>query len=200
MKQMELDRVVPVIERIAALLRVAISIDTSKPAVMAAAAAAGACIVNDVQALRAPGARAWAAASGVGVCLMHMQGEPRTMQEHPRYHDVRGRGGADSCTRERAACLEAGIAPAAIALDPGFGFGKGHEHNLALLEHLAHLAALGLAAAGRRLAQEPDRARARPAAARAALRRPRARGLGGGVGASVMRTHELRPRGMRCAW
>jgi len=138
----EIARVVPVIEGIAAASDIAISIDTSKPKVMAAAAAAGACIVNDVYALRAPGARSWAAAADVGVCLMHMQGEPRTMQDSPQYDDV----AAEVCeflARERAACIEAGIAPEAIALDPGIGFGKGLAHNLTLLKELPCFAALG---------------------------------------------------------
>ena len=138
----EIARVVPVIEGIAAAADIAISIDTNKPAVMAAAAAAGACIVNDVYALRAPGARAWAAASEVGVCLMHMQGEPRTMQDNPRYGDV----AAEVCeflARERDACIEAGIARDAIVLDPGIGFGKGLAHNLTLLNELSRFAALG---------------------------------------------------------
>ncbi len=138
----ERDRVVPVIERIAAMFDVAISIDSSKVEVMAAATAAGACIVNDVKALRAPGARAWAAEAQVGVCLMHMQGEPRTMQENPDYHDVVGEV-STFLQRERAACIAAGIPPQAVALDPGLGFGKRHEHNLALLKNLAHIAALG---------------------------------------------------------
>jgi dihydropteroate synthase len=138
----EIARVVPVIEGIAAASDIAISIDTSKPQVMAAAVAAGACIVNDVYALRAPGARAWAAASEVGVCLMHMQGEPRTMQASPHYDDVV----AEVCeflARERAACLEAGVAREAIVLDPGIGFGKGLAHNLTLLRELSRFAALG---------------------------------------------------------
>src|ERR1700686_4291118 len=138
----EIARVVPVIEGIAAASDIAISIDTSKPKVMAAAVAAGACIVNDVYALRAPGARSWAAASDVGVCLMHMQGEPRTMQDSPHYDDV----AAEVCeflARERAACIDAGIAGEAIALDPGIGFGKGLAHNLMLLRELTRFAALG---------------------------------------------------------
>jgi dihydropteroate synthase len=138
----EIARTVPVIEGIAAASDIAISIDTSKPKVMAAAAAAGACIVNDVYALRAPGARAWAAASEVGVCLMHMQGEPRTMQDSPHYDDVV----AEVCeflARERDACIEAGIAREAIALDPGIGFGKGLAHNLTLLKELSRFTALG---------------------------------------------------------
>jgi len=138
----EIGRVVPVIEAIASASDIAISIDTSKPEVMAAAAAAGACIVNDVYALRAPGARAWAAASEVGVCLMHMQGEPRTMQDSPHYDDVV----AEVCeflAREREACIEAGIAREAIVLDPGIGFGKGLAHNLTLLKELSRFATLG---------------------------------------------------------
>jgi len=138
----EIERVVPVIEGIAALSEIAISVDTSKPAVMAAAVAAGACIVNDVYALRAPGARSWAAAADVGVCLMHMQGEPRTMQDSPHYDDVVGEV-CEFLARERAACIGAGIAPEAIALDPGIGFGKGLAHNLTLLKELARFAAQG---------------------------------------------------------
>ena len=141
-ENVESERVVPVIERIARTLDVAISIDTSKPGVMAAATAAGACIVNDVYALRAPGAREWAAQAGVGVCLMHMQGEPRTMQHNPQYQDVV----AEVCEflgSEREACVAAGIARDAIALDPGVGFGKGLEHNMTLLKALPRIAALG---------------------------------------------------------
>jgi len=138
----ELERVLPVIERIAAAFDVAISVDTSKLEVMAAAVEAGACIVNDIRALRAPGAREWAAGTGVGVCLMHMQGEPLTMQENPDYHDVVGEVAA-FLIEQRAACLAAGIAREAVAFDPGLGFGKRHEDNLALLKNLAHLAALG---------------------------------------------------------
>ncbi len=188
----ERERVVPVIERIAAAFDVAISVDTSKPEVMAAAVAAGACIVNDVCALRAPGAREWAAAAGVGVCLMHMQGEPRIMQENPQYHDVVSEVSA-FLRRERAACLSAGIAAEAIALDPGFGFGKRHEHNLALLKHLAHIAALGsplLVGVSRK--SLIGRVLGRPASER----------LYGGlglaawavsVGARVVRTHDVAP-------
>jgi dihydropteroate synthase len=138
----EIARVVPVIEGIAAASGVAISIDSSKPKVMEAAVAAGACIVNDVYALRAPGARACAAASQVGVCLMHMQGEPRTMQHNPHYGDVV----AEVCeflARERDACVAAGIDREAIVLDPGLGFGKGLAHNMTLLRELPRLAALG---------------------------------------------------------
>jgi len=108
---------------------------------MAAAVAAGACVVNDVFALRSHGARAWAAAAGVGVCLMHMQGEPRTMQDSPHYEDVVAEVVA-FLARERAACIDAGIAREAIVLDPGVGFGKGLAHNLMLLKNLSRLAAL----------------------------------------------------------
>ena len=138
----EIERVVPVIEAIAAQSDVAISVDTSKPAVMAAAVAAGACIVNDVYALRAPGAREWAAAAQVGVCLMHMQGEPRTMQHQPHYDDV-VKEVTGFLAQQRAACIEAGIAAEAIAIDPGLGFGKGMTHNLTLLRELPRIAALG---------------------------------------------------------
>ena len=141
-ESVEIARVVPVIEGIAATLDIAISIDTSKPRVMAAAVAAGACIVNDVYALRAPGARAFAAASGVGVCLMHMKGEPRTMQDNPQYDDVAAEV-AEFLRHERDECIRAGIAREAIALDPGLGFGKGLGHNLTLLKSLAHFAGLG---------------------------------------------------------
>jgi dihydropteroate synthase len=141
-ESVEAERVLPVIERIARTLDVAISIDTSKPGVMAAATAAGACIVNDVYALRADGARTWAAQAGVGVCLMHMQGEPRTMQHHPQYRDVV----AEVCeflVREREACVTAGVSRGSIVLDPGVGFGKGLEHNMALLAALPRVVALG---------------------------------------------------------
>jgi dihydropteroate synthase len=138
----EIERVVPVIEGVASRFDVAISIDTSKPAVMAAAVGAGACIVNDVNALRAPGARALAASLSVGVCLMHMQGEPRTMQIDPHYEDV-VREVADYLTAQRDACLAAGIDREAIVLDPGIGFGKRQAHNFTLLRQLPSLVNLG---------------------------------------------------------
>jgi dihydropteroate synthase len=141
-ESLETERVVPIIERIARTLDVAISIDTSKPGVMAAATAAGAHIVNDVFALRAPGAREWAARSGVGVCLMHMQGEPRTMQSHPHYQDVVAEV-SEFLLRARESCMSAGVTQDAIVLDPGVGFGKGLEHNMTLLKELPRLVALG---------------------------------------------------------
>ena len=109
---------------------------------MAAAVGAGASIVNDVYALRAAGARAWAASTAAGVCLMHMQGEPRTMQEHPHYGDVVAEV-VGFLQGEREACIAAGIGSEAIALDPGIGFGKSLAHNLTLLRELRSLVALG---------------------------------------------------------
>jgi dihydropteroate synthase len=142
-ESVEIARVLPVIEAIAESGDdVAISIDSSKPGVMKAAVAAGACIINDVYALRAPGARAAAAETQAGVCLMHMQGEPRTMQQSPHYNDVVGEV-SEFLLRERHACVEAGIAAECIAFDPGFGFGKSLEHNLTLLKELSRFAALG---------------------------------------------------------
>jgi dihydropteroate synthase len=139
----ELRRVIPVIERLRAATDAVISIDTSKPAVIRAAAAAGAGLVNDVRALREPGAIEAVAASGCAVCLMHMQGEPRTMQRAPHYEDVVAEVRAFLAERA-AACREAGIETARLVVDPGFGFGKNTEHNLTLLGHLQELAADGL--------------------------------------------------------
>ncbi|MEQ1437728.1 dihydropteroate synthase [Fontimonas sp. SYSU GA230001] len=137
-EQEELDRVVPVIERLRERSDVVISVDTSKPAVMRAACAAGAEIVNDVYALRIPGAIEAVVAAGAAVCLMHMQGEPRTMQLAPVYDDVLDevRGFLDQRVR---VCHAAGIAGSRIVLDPGIGFGKTVEHNLRLLAHLDRL-------------------------------------------------------------
>jgi len=142
-EQEELRRVIPVIERIAAEVPAVISIDTRKPAVMRAAVAAGAGMINDICALREEGAVATAAQLGVPVCLMHMQGEPRTMQAAPRYHDVVAE--VMNFLAERvAACGQAGIARERLLIDPGFGFGKGLEHNLRLLRHLDAFAVMGL--------------------------------------------------------
>jgi len=137
----EIERVVPVIERLAARSAVPISIDTSKPAVMRAAIAAGARIINDVRALRVPGALEEAASSGAAVCLMHMQGEPGTMQASPRYDDVVSEVSAFLLERV-AACRTAGIDASRICIDPGIGFGKRPEHNLVLLARLRELADL----------------------------------------------------------
>jgi dihydropteroate synthase len=139
----EIDRVVPVIERLRATSPVVISVDTWKPEVMRAAIAAGAALVNDVRALAAPGALETVAASDAGVCLMHMQGDPATMQGDPRYVDVVAEV-RDFLARRVAACESAGIARARLCVDPGIGFGKRTRHNLELLNGLPRLAALGL--------------------------------------------------------
>lgn len=137
----EIRRVVPVLEALREL-GAPLSIDTSKPQVMQAALAAGATLINDVNALRAPGAMETAAASEAGVCLMHMQGEPRTMQKSPHYEDVVAE--VEAFLRERgAACRHAGIARSRILIDPGFGFGKSADHNLRLLRELDRLAGIG---------------------------------------------------------
>jgi dihydropteroate synthase len=139
----EIARVVPVIERLARELAVPISVDTSKPEVMRAACAAGAGFINDVRALRAPGALETAAALGVPVCLMHMQGEPRTMQDNPQYRDVVAEV-RDFLAERLAVAERAGIPRARLIVDPGFGFGKTVGHNLALLRDLGTIAALGV--------------------------------------------------------
>jgi len=138
----ELDRVVPVVAALARRIDVMLSVDTSTPAVMRAAADAGAHLINDVRALTRPGALATAAATGLPVCLMHMQGSPETMQTAPRYRDVVAEVETFLAGRVEVA-LEAGIDAGAIVLDPGFGFGKTVEHNLALLAGLPRLMALG---------------------------------------------------------
>ena len=132
-------RVLPVIQALADAGLV-VSVDTHKPEVMRAALDVGAVMVNDVMALRASGALEVVAASHAAVCLMHMQGEPQTMQQTPQYVDVVGEVG--QFLRERvAACVAAGIDPGRIVIDPGFGFGKTLAHNLALLKNLAVLSA-----------------------------------------------------------
>ena len=137
-EQQELDRVIPVIEALRAVTDVPISVDTSKAGVMRAAVAAGATMINDVAALRGEGAMQAAADLGVPVCLMHMQGEPRTMQEKPHYDDVVAEVAAFLESRI-AACVEAGIGEELIVVDPGFGFGKTHGHNVELLANLRQL-------------------------------------------------------------
>ncbi|MCU0833446.1 MAG: dihydropteroate synthase [Chromatiaceae bacterium] len=138
----EIARVVPLIAALAPSVSVPISIDTSKPEVMRAAVAAGAGLINDVRALRLPGALEAASEAGVPVCLMHMQGEPGTMQAAPSYHDVVAEVGAFLGERMDA-CVTAGIPRERLVIDPGFGFGKTLAHNLALLADLPALAALG---------------------------------------------------------
>jgi dihydropteroate synthase len=138
----ELARVVPVIEALRRESAVFISVDTSKPQVMNAACEAGADIINDVRALMEPGALAAAARTGAGLCLMHMQGEPRTMQAAPHYVDVVAEVSEFLASRI-AACRAAGIDTARLTIDPGFGFGKRIADNLVLLKHLRRLESLG---------------------------------------------------------
>ncbi|CAH8223139.1 dihydropteroate synthase [Vibrio aestuarianus] len=138
----ELQRVVPVIKAIRAKHNVWISIDTSKAEVMRQAVNAGADLINDVRALQEPGALEVAAKAGVPICLMHMQGQPRTMQMSPCYQDVLT--DVKAFLQERvAACENVGIAREQIILDPGFGFGKTLEHNYHLLAHLEAFHQLG---------------------------------------------------------
>jgi dihydropteroate synthase len=193
-EQEELDRVVPVLEallREEALRDVPLSIDTRRPGVMRAAIAAGVGMVNDIGALRAPGALEVVARSDVAVCLMHMQGEPATMQLAPSYADVVG----DVCAflaQRAGACERAGIGRERIVVDPGFGFGKTRAHNLALLRGLPALVQLGFPVLcglsrknviGAVAKRDPgDRLAASVAAALAAVAR----------GASLLRVHDVR--------
>ncbi len=141
-EEQELDRVLPVIEALRAESDIPISIDTSKPGVMRAAVAAGASMINDVLALRADGALQAAAELRVPVCLMHMQGTPRTMQDAPDYGDVVAEVAAFLAERI-AACASAGIDEDLVVVDPGFGFGKTAAHNIELLANLRQLQSLG---------------------------------------------------------
>ena len=141
--QQELDRVIPVIERLASETALPISIDTSKPEVMRAAVAAGAGLINDVYALRRDGATEAAAELRVPVCLVHMQGDPRTMQEAPQYDDVVAEVHG-FFTQRLFACEMAGIDRKQLLIDPGFGFGKSLEHNLRQLRQLSRLVELGV--------------------------------------------------------
>ncbi|GLY60437.1 dihydropteroate synthase [Pectobacterium carotovorum subsp. carotovorum] len=134
----ELDRVVPVVEAIAKRFDVWISVDTSKPEVMTASAQAGAHLINDIRALQEPGALEAAAATGLPVCLMHMQGMPRTMQHKPHYDDLMQDIG-DFLQQQIDRCVSANIPKSKLLLDPGFGFGKNLAHNYALLARLSEL-------------------------------------------------------------
>ena len=189
----ELARVVPVIERLAAATPALLSVDTTKAAVARAALDAGATMVNDVTALRGDPAMAdLVAERGCPVCLMHMLGEPRTMQDDPRYHDVVAEVAA--FLEERlAAAVVAGVREEQVLLDPGIGFGKTVRHNLLLLAHLDRIAALGrplvLGASRKRfigtlLGAEPrDRVSGTVATTVLGLAR----------GAAVVRVHDVRP-------
>lgn len=139
----EIERVVPVVEAVSLHCPEAIiSVDTSSPEVMIESVKVGAHLWNDIRALTRDGAIEIAADLGVGVCLMHMQGTPQNMQDHPHYEDAQGGvvGTVKSFLKERAtACLKAGIKSESIMLDPGFGFGKSVEENYQLLNHIAEL-------------------------------------------------------------
>lgn len=189
----ELRRVLPAVEQLAARTTVPISIDTSRPEVMRAAVAAGAGMINDVYALRRDGALEAAAELGVPVCLMHMLGEPRSMQDDPRYDDVVAEVHR-FLTDRLFACELAGIDRRKVLVDPGFGFGKTLEHNIALLCALDRFASLGSgvyaglsrkrmigALTGR--ATPADRAAGSAAAALIAVQR----------GARLVRVHDVLP-------
>lgn len=141
-EQQELDRVMPVIEGLRQATELPISVDTSKPAVMRAAVSAGAAMINDVCALREAGALQAAGELGVPVCLMHMQGQPRTMQARPTYDNVVAEV-VDFLRDRAAAAVAAGVARDGLIVDPGFGFGKTVAHNLELLRSLGEVVALG---------------------------------------------------------
>lgn len=135
-EQEELERVMPVVEAIVKRFDVWVSVDTSQPAVMREAAKIGAHMINDIRALTLPGALQAASESELSVCLMHMQGEPNTMQLAPQYNDFLRE--VDDFFVQRLACVErAGIARSRLLIDPGFGFGKNLSHNYQLLAHLA---------------------------------------------------------------
>lgn len=140
--QEELDRVIPIIEAIRSIVDIPVSVDTSKPAVMREAVAAGAAMINDVFALRVDGALAAAAELQVPVCLMHMQGDPGSMQEDPQYDDVVA-DVASFLEGRLLACAAAGLDEALTIVDPGFGFGKSHDHNVELLANLRQLQVRG---------------------------------------------------------
>jgi len=186
----ELARVIPLVETLSRV-GIPVSIDTMKAQVMRQAIASGAALINDVRALREEGALAAVASSEAAVCLMHMQGEPRSMQHDPRYADVVGEVHAFLAERARA-CAAAGIARDRVVLDPGFGFGKTKEHNLALLRALPALTGLGypiLVGLSRKSMLKQltgrtvhERVPASLAAALAAV----------GRGASIVRVHDVR--------
>ena len=138
----EIDRIVPVIEAVCAALDVPVSVDTSKPTVMRAAVAAGASMINDIRALQEEGAVDTAVELQQTVCLMHMQGAPRTMQRNPQYEDVVAE--VTQFLRDRVAqCREAGLGEDLIVVDPGFGFGKTSANNVELLANLRQLLDIG---------------------------------------------------------
>jgi dihydropteroate synthase len=185
----ELRRVMPVVERLAHLDTI-VSVDTCKAEVAQAALSAGAGLINDVTALRDPGMLPVLAASGAGVCLMHMRGQPRTMQDAPVYEDVVAEVAAFLAARSNQA-LAAGIEADRIIIDPGIGFGKTLEHNLALLGSLSELRALGFP-----VLVGISRKRSLGEMTGRAIQDRLAAGLGAAVaamanGAAVIRTHDV---------
>jgi len=138
----EIRRVVPLIRRVSRL-GVKVSVDTSKPEVMLAAAESGVSMINDVRALKLPGAMQAAHKSGLPVCLMHMQGKPATMQREPRYDNVLSQV-LDYLASRVEACVSAGITRSKLSVDPGFGFGKTRQHNIELLDNLNYFKQLEL--------------------------------------------------------
>ncbi|TDY02478.1 dihydropteroate synthase [Thiohalophilus thiocyanatoxydans] len=191
-QETELARVIPVIEAIRRDSDIPISVDTSKPAVMRAAVAAGASLINDVRALQDPGALETVAELGVPVCLMHMQGQPRTMQSRPQYEDVVEEVLAFLLQRIDA-CQRAGIGQDKLILDPGFGFGKTVAHNLTLFHHLGRFVDTGYpllvgvsrkSLIGKLLDERPVEERLAGSLALATL--------AGWLGAAVLRVHDVR--------
>ncbi len=190
--QQELDRILPVIEAIAERLDVAISVDTSKPEVMEAAVGAGATLINDVFALRRDGALQAAAGLNAGICLMHMQGPPATMQDRPEYAEL-PRDIIDFLGERVRACRDAGIAAKRLIVDPGFGFGKNDQHNLKILANLGEFSALHLPllvglsrkrTLGKLAGKNADRLVAAGVAAAV---------IAVSNGAHIVRTHDVRP-------
>jgi dihydropteroate synthase len=188
--QEEMDRVLPVVEAICANLDVIVSVDTSNPTLMTEACALGAGMLNDVRALTRTGALEAAAQTGLPVCLMHMQGDPSSMQAAPQYSRVE-REVRDFFYDRLAACKAAGIGPERLILDPGIGFGKTDAHNLALFEHMNQFVDLGCpvlvgvsrkSMIGRLLGRElPDRLAGSLAFAAVAMLR----------GAKILRVHDV---------
>lgn len=136
--QQELERVAPLVERLVAEFDALVSVDTSTPQVMAETARLGAALINDVRSLQREGALAAAAATGLPVCLMHMKGEPQTMQDAPSYQDVAAEV-AEFLQQRISACEQAGIARERLLIDPGFGFAKNLDHNLELFQRMPQL-------------------------------------------------------------
>jgi len=185
----ELDRVLPVLEGLRDC-GAALSLDTMKPEVMRAALAAGADMINDVRALQAPGALAAVATSDCGVCLMHMQGEPRSMQSQPHYEDVVAEVKQYLQARVDAA-LQAGIARERLLIDPGFGFGKTLEHNIALFRSLSEIARIAPLLVGVSRKSMLGLITGQPVEGRLAAS-VAASLLAAGRGAAILRVHDVR--------